>query len=493
MSFLLAIDQGTTSSRAIAFDVHGAPVETKQKELKLICPHKGWVEQDPMQIVADTLAVARAVCSGRDIAALGITNQRETTVIWNRKTGQPIYNAIVWQDRRTAEVCADLIRAGHEEKIQHKTGLLIDPYFSATKIKWILDHMPEARAQAVRGDLAFGTIDTFLLWHLTGGKVHATDATNAARTMLFNIHTQKWDDELCALFNIPLQILPDVRDTVSDFGTTVSGILPHIVPVCALIGDQQAALVGQGCFTPGHVKITYGTGCFALMQTGPQAPLSRNRLLTTIAYRLGGRVSYALEGSIFVAGAAIQWLRDNLGVIINEAETEELARSVPNSNGVIFVPAFTGLGAPYWDAGARAAILGLTRESTKAHIVRAALEAQAYQTKDLMSAFRADTDLEPDIVRADGGLMNNRFIAQSIADILGVQLDVPRSVETTAWGAAALAGLGVGVYQNIEEIGALWARGASYNPVKNHTLQVGYAAWQGAIASVRHLSAVTAA
>ncbi len=486
MTYLLALDQGTTSSRAILFDSTGQIIKVSQKNLKLFHPQKGWVEQNPEDILEDTLAVARDAMIYKP-AAMGITNQRETTIIWNRKTGKAIYNAIVWQDRRTTKICEDLKTHGFEGRIRNKTGLLLDPYFSAPKIKWILDNVPDARMLAQQGDLAFGTIDTFLLWHLTGGKLHATDATNASRTMLFNINTQQWDEELLSIFDIPKALLPDVRDTVSDFGKTEHGIFTFDIPIHALIGDQQGALVGQCCFDPGQIKSTYGTGCFALMNMGKTFKLSNNRLLTTIAYRINGEVTYALEGSIFIAGAAIQWLRDNLGIIDNTAQTELLARSVDNSNDVFFVPSFSGFGAPYWQPNARAAILGMTRETTKAHIVRAALEAQAFQTKDLIDAFIADTHIIPQSIRADGGLMNNSFVAQSIADVLGINIDIPNHVETTAWGAASLAGLGAGIYSGLHDMRSCWKAGHVFHP-QTTTLQGLYKGWLRAIHALERLS-----
>ncbi|HEY0901249.1 MAG TPA: glycerol kinase, partial [Micavibrio sp.] len=396
---LLAIDQGTTSSRAILFSTDGKILSTRQKELTLHYPHNGWVEQNALEIWNDTLWACRALIDEHrecTIAGIGITNQRETTILWSRKTGAPFYNAIVWQDRRTADLCAALKVRGHEPMIAEKTGLLLDPYFSATKIAWVLENVPGARAAADAGDLAFGTIDCYLLWKLTGGKSHATDATNAARTMLFNIQTQSWDDELLALFNIPRSILPAVKDNVANFGQTDAALLGQSYTIGGMAGDQQAALIGQACFDIGMVKSTYGTGCFALMNIGDQFRVSQNRLLTTQAYRLNGKSTYASEGSIFVAGAAVQWLRDGLHLFPRASDSEKLATSVPDTNGVYFVPAFTGLGAPYWNPHARAAILGLTRESTDAHITRATLEAQAYQTLDLMNAMKADTHITPE-------------------------------------------------------------------------------------------------
>jgi len=470
---LLSIDQGTTSSRAMLFSKNGDVVAVRQKELRLHCPHPGWVEQDPEDIWADTLEVCRGVLDGAGtIAALGITNQRETTILWDKKTGVPVYNAIVWQDRRTADICARLRDAGHEPDVRNKTGLLLDPYFSATKIAWILEHVEGVRARAEAGDIAFGTVDTFLLWRLTGGAVHATDSTNASRTLLFNIRTQDWDERLLRLFGIPKEILPDVRDTCADYGVTRADLLGRAIPVTAMAGDQQAALAGQGCFTPGMVKSTYGTGCFALMTIGRSFRLSSNRLLTTPAIRLNGETHYALEGSIFTAGAAVQWLRDGLRLIREAGESEALALSVPNNAGVYFVPAFTGLGAPYWDPNARGIISGLTRDSTGAHIARAALEAQGYQTRDLMDAFAAD-----------GGLVSNAFVCQFIADMIGIPLEIPAVAETTALGAAYLAGLHAGIYADTDALAKGWRAARRYEPKMDHATRNSlYAGWKDSVA-----------
>lgn len=485
---LLAIDQGTTSSRAILFSAAGKIIGIRQKELPLHYPHNGWVEQNAGDIWNDTLWACRALIDEhRDltIAGIGITNQRETTILWNRKTGAPLYNAIVWQDRRTADLCARLKAAGHEPMIADKTGLLLDPYFSATKIAWLLDNVEGARKAAEAGDLAFGTVDCYLLWKLSDGKSHTTDATNAARTMLFNIQTQQWDDELLALFNIPRAILPDVKDNAAAFGETERNLLGRTYTIGGMAGDQQAALIGQACFDVGMVKSTYGTGCFALMNIGANFRPSQNRLLTTQAYRLNGISTYASEGSIFVAGAAVQWLRDGLHLFTRASDSEKLATSVRDTNGVYFVPAFTGLGAPYWNPHARAAILGLTRESTDAHITRATLEAQAYQTLDLMGAMKADTHITPEIIRADGGLVNNQFVCQFIADMLGTPLDIPEVTETTALGAAYLAGLHGGVYQGLDDLTVRWQSARRYTPKMDAaTRQSLYKGWQAAIHSV---------
>ena len=480
---LLAIDQGTTSSRAILFSKHGDTIASQQKELRLYHPHKGWVEQNPNDIWKDTLWACQSVLkSSNNVVALGITNQRETTIIWNRKTGKPIYNAIVWQDRRTAEFCQQLKDAGYEAMISSRTGLLLDPYFSATKIHWILTHVEGARQQAEAGELAFGTVDTWLLWKLTEGTVHATDATNAARTMLFDISTQSWDKELLALFDIPLALLPDVKDNVCDFGTTSKNTLGREISIGGMAGDQQAALIGQACFEEGMVKSTYGTGCFSLMNIGDTFRESKTRLLTTTAYRINGKVTYAIEGSIFVAGAAVQWLRDGLGLFEDAAESEALATSVEDNNGVYFVPAFTGLGAPHWDPNARASITGLTRESTAAHITRAALEAQAYQTLDLIEAMKTDSNHDPEIIRADGGLMNNEFVCQFLADMLGKSIEIPKNTETTAMGVAYLAGLQVGIYNGLADIGEAWQCERPYEPTMDSGTRTElYNCWKAAV------------
>lgn len=466
---LLAIDQGTTSSRAILFSSGLDVLDVQQKELMLHYPHKGWVEQNPEDIWNDTLEVCRrilhSVPSGAaSIAAIGITNQRETTILWDRKTGEPIYNAIVWQDRRTADLCERLKARGHEPMVQARTGLLLDPYFSAGKIAWILDNVEGARSRAAQGELAFGTVDCYLLWRLTGGRVHASDVTNASRTLLYNIAEQRWDEDLLALFDIPAAILPEVRDNAAGFGSTDPVLFGREIPIGGMAGDQQAALIGQGCFRPGMAKATYGTGCFALMNTGSELRLSKNRLLTTPAYRLGGVMTYAMEGSIFIAGAAIQWLRDGLEFFSDAAASEALALSVPDNNEVYFVPALTGLGAPYWRPDVHGAIMGLSRETTKAHIVRAALEAQAYQTRDLMAAMEADGGHAAEVLRVDGGLVANRFMCQFLADMLGRSVEVPEVREATAMGAAILAGLFAGVFPGLEVVAQHWRRAGIYLP-----------------------------
>ena len=487
---ILAIDQGTTSSRAILFSPSGEILDVQQKELELFYPHKGWVEQNPEAIWNDTLDCCREIIrtttqKESPVAipvTIGITNQRETTIVWDKKTGEPIYNAIVWQDRRTAEQCDRLKEQGHEAAITSKTGLLLDPYFSATKIAWILDNVSGARERAKQGELAFGTVDSYLLWKLTDGGVHATDVTNASRTLLYNVVDQKWDEELLALFNIPAVMLPEVKDNIAHFGDVSADILGVEVPIRGMAGDQQAALIGQGCFRPGMVKSTYGTGCFALMNIGKTFKPSKNRLLTTVAYRINGEISYAIEGSIFVAGAAIQWLRDGLGLFDNASESEALACSVADNNDVYFVPAFTGLGAPYWLPDAKAMIMGLSRESTQAHIVRAALEAQAYQTMDLMVAMQADSDHKPGVIRADGGLVANKFVCQFLADILDIKIELPKVTETTAWGAAVLAGVNAGLFPNIEEVADAWVAYQCYQPKLNETeRQRLYSGWKNAV------------
>jgi len=462
---ILALDAGTSSVRAIAFDRAGRAVARQQEEVASRYPRPGWVEQDPEEIWEKQRRVARAVCeSVGEVAAIGITNQRETTVVWNRLTGKPVYNAIVWQDRRTADTCAHLLSEGWEETVRGKTGLVLDPYFSATKLGWILDNVPGARAAAERGELVFGTVDTFLAWRLTGGRVHATDPSNASRTLLFNIHTVRWDDDLLRALRIPPTMLPEVRETSQIYGQTDEAVLGAPHPIAALVGDQQAATFGQACFAPGNVKNTYGTGNFLLMNTGSVPCDSRHGLLTTVAWSLGGKVTYALEGSIFVTGAAVQWLRDELGLITDAAEIETLALTVPDNGGVYFVPAFAGLGAPYWDPGARGLIIGLTRGSSRAHIARAVLEAVAYQSDDVLRAMRDDSGLGVDQMRVDGGMAVNDLLLQFQADIAGVSVQRPRVIETTAAGAAYLAGLAVGYWESAEEIAGIWQVDHSLEP-----------------------------
>lgn len=466
---VLAIDQGTTSSRAILFDGLGQPLASAQRELPQIFPRPGWVEHDASRIWRDTLAVCRAAIEqagvdGARIAAIGITNQRETSVVWERATGRPIHHAVVWQDRRTAGACRRLKEDGHEPLVRRKTGLLLDPYFSATKIAWILDHVDGARAAAERGELAFGTIDSWLLWNLTGGRVHATDASNASRTLLFDLSEGRWDPDLLALFGVPETMLPEVRDSSGPFGETAAGLFDRAIPIAGIAGDQQAATFAQAAFRPGMIKSTYGTGAFALLNTGPEPVASPNGLLSTIAWRLAGETTYALEGSIFIAGAAVQWLRDGLHLIEDAAETEPLAAGIQDTGGVYLVPAFVGLGAPHWDPDARGAILGLTRDTGIAEIARAALEAVGYQTRDLMSAMVADSGTEPVSLRVDGGLTANGWAMQFLSDMLDLPVERPEVTETTALGAAYLAGLSTGVYAGLDEIERGWRCGKRWTP-----------------------------
>jgi len=465
---LLSIDQGTTSSRAMLFEKNGSTFTVAQQEFTQYYPQSGWVEHDPEEIWDKTLAVCQKTLStaantNRTIAGIGITNQRETTLIWDRQTGKPIHRAIVWQDRRTAESCRSMQAAGHADTVTSKTGLLLDPYFSGTKIAWLLDNVDGARARAEKGELAFGTIDTFLIWRLSGGKVHATDSTNAGRTLLFNIHENRWDDELCTLFNVPQSLLPEVHDSASSFCTTRKDILGAELPVAGVAGDQHAATIGQVCFQPGMVKSTYGTGCFMMLNTGTAAIASNNKLLTTIAYRLDGTTTYAIEGSIFVAGAAVQWLRDGLGIIESAEQTQALASSLDDNQGVYLVPAFTGLGAPYWDADARGALFGLTRDSGPAAITRAALESVCYQTMDLLNAMRQD-GATIDTVRVDGGMVNNDWLSQYLANVLNIAVQRPVQTETTALGAAYLAGLQTGVYNSLDDLTANWQQDREFTP-----------------------------
>ena len=465
---ILAIDQGTTSSRAIVFDKQGRSVSTAQQEFQQHYPSDGWVEHEPEDIWNSTLEVSRQALSeaeskGFKVAAIGITNQRETTLVWNRKTGKALYKAIVWQDRRTSEACRKLREAGAEPMVSAKPGLLIDPYFSATKVAWILDRVENARQQADKGELAFGTVDSFLLWRLTGGKVHATDATNASRTNLFNIRDNRWDPELLALFKVPPSVLPTVKDCAADFGRTDPRLFGREIPILGIAGDQQAAAIGQACFEPGSIKSTYGTGCFVLLNTGDQAITSKNRLLTTICYRLNGQTTYAIEGSIFVSGAAVQWLRDGLKIISSAAETEALARSLASNQGVYLVPAFTGLGAPHWDSEARGALFGLTRDTGVAELVRAALESVCYQTYDLFQAM-AEDGVRPKTLKVDGGMVANDWLLQFLADTLDLPVQRPMVSETTALGAAYLAGLQAGYYRSLEDLAGQWRQDASFNP-----------------------------
>ena len=467
--YVLAIDQGTTSTRAIVFDDQAHAVALARREFAQHYPASGWVEHDPEDIWRDTLtvvgeAIGRAGVAAAHIAAVGITNQRETAVLWERASGKPIHRAIVWQDRRTAEVCAQLKAAGAEPEVRRKTGLLLDPYFSGTKVAWILDQVPGARARAERGELAFGTIDCFLLWRLTGGRVHATDVTNASRTLLYDIHAQAWDEELLRLLRVPRALLPQVRDSSEVYGTTEPSLFGHALPIAGIAGDQQAALVGQACFGPGMAKSTYGTGCFLLLNTGDVAVTSENRMLTTAAYRIGGRMTYAMEGSIFVAGAAIKWLRDGLKIIRSAGETAAAAASVGESHGVYLVPAFVGLGAPHWDPNARGLICGLSFDTTAAHLVRAALESIAYQTLDLTQAMQRDGANRTQAIRVDGGMAANDWFCQFLADILETRVERPAELETTALGAAFLAGLATGVWPDLAAIARTWAMQAVFEP-----------------------------
>jgi glycerol kinase len=488
MSHIIAIDQGTTSSRAIVFDRDMRVKASAQQEFAQHFPASGWVEHDPEDIwstVTATVrgAIDRAGITASDVRAIGITNQRETTVVWDRATGAPVHNAIVWQDRRTSDLCTRLKAAGHEAEITHKTGLLLDPYFSGTKLAWILDKVAGARARAEKGELLFGTIDSFLIWRLTGGKVHATDATNAARTLLFNIRENRWDDEVLALLDIPKAMLPEVRDCAADFGATRTDLFGKAIPILGVAGDQQAATIGQACFTPGMMKSTYGTGCFALLNTGDTLVESRSRLLGTIAYRLGGRTTYALEGSIFVAGAVVQWLRDGLKIIREAKETQPLAATADPAQDVVLVPAFTGLGAPYWNADCRGAIYGLTRNSGPAEFARAALESVGFQTRDLLEAMRADWAGAADsVLRVDGGMVASDWAMQFLADILGAPVDRPQITETTALGAAWLAGMQAGLYPDADGFARTWALDRQFRPAMDESMRcVRYARWQRAV------------
>ena len=477
-NYVLAIDQGTTSSRAVLFDDEYNIAAIGQSEFEQFFPHSGWVEHDPDEIWLSTLecchsAIAQVGATPKQIAAIGITNQRETAVVWDRETGEPIYNAIVWQDRRTSEACQNLKHLGHEAKISEKTGLLLDPYFSATKITWILDNVPGARKKADAGQLAFGTVDSYLLWQLTKGKVHATDATNASRTLLYNIHQGCWDDDLLDLFKIPKSMLPEVRDSAADFGQTENEFFGSQIPITSLIGDQQAALVGQACFEPGMVKSTYGTGCFVLLNTGTTAVTSKNRLLTTIALQLNNTPTYALEGSIFIAGAAVQWLRDGLKIIDSAPKSEILAAKADPEQDVYLVPAFVGLGAPYWDADCRGALYGLTRNTGPAEISKAALESVCYQSADLLKAMADDwQDDGTSVIRVDGGMAASNWTMQRLSDILNLPIDRPHILETTALGAAYLAGMQVGFYPEPEEFAKTWNRENRFTPDMTSDIRV---------------------
>lgn len=486
--FILAIDQGTTSSRAIVFDRGLVPVASSQQEFQQYFPKPGWVEHDPEEIWASVLATARAAirktkAGPAAIRVIGITNQRETVVVWNRKTGKPIHRAIVWQDRRTSSLCDALKAKGLEPLFAARTGLLLDPYFSGTKIAWILDHVKGARAAAERGELCFGTVDSFLVWRLTGGRVHATDATNASRTLLYDIHAGRWDEELLGHLRVPRAMLPEVKDCAADFGTTDARLLGTAIPVTGVAGDQQAAAIGQGCFEPGMMKSTYGTGCFALLNTGRKAVPSRNRLLTTVAYQLGGKRCYALEGSIFVAGAAVQWMRDSLQMIKTAGETGGMASAADPEQQVYLVPAFVGLGAPYWNAEVRGAIFGLTRGTTRNEIARAALESVCYQTRDLVEAMRRDwRGKGSTILRVDGGMTASDWTMQFLADILDAPVDRPTVLETTALGAAYLAGLQAGLLPEPARFVKRWKRQKRFVPkMASAVREAKYAGWKVAL------------
>jgi len=469
LAFILALDQGTTSSRAILFDGAGAIHAVAQREFRQIFPQSGWVEHNPAEIWQSQHAAAQEVfskarVSTSEVAAIGITNQRETAIIWDRRTGEPIHNAIVWQDRRTAGFCDQLKRDGHLAAVQQKTGLVIDAYFSGSKIRWLLENVPGARPRAERGELAFGTVDSWLLWKLTGGAIHATDASNASRTMLYNIHTRQWDDELLRLLNVPRAILPAVRSSSEVYGQTAAGIFDRPIPIAGIAGDQQAALFGQTCFSRGLAKNTYGTGCFMLMNIGTEPISSRHKLLTTVAWDIGGQFEYALEGSVFIGGAVVQWLRDGLEMIQSAAEIESLAASVPDSGGVYIVPAFAGLGAPHWDQYARGTITGITRGTSRAHFARAALECIAFQVADILDVMREDSGVQMAELRVDGGAAANDLMLQFQADLLGVPVVRPKVTETTALGAAYLAGLAVGYWKSRDEVRAKWAVQRRFEP-----------------------------
>jgi glycerol kinase len=472
--YILAIDQGTTSSRAILFDHAGNIASVTQKEFKQIYPKPGWVEHDPIEIWSSQSSsvaevIAKANVGSDTIAAVGVTNQRETTVMWDSETGVPVYNAIVWQDRRTADYCAGLKKQGVEALVTKKTGLRIDPYFSGTKVRWILENVPGARARANQGKLRFGTVDSWLIWQLTGGKVHVTDVSNASRTLLFNIHTGDWDDDLLKLLEVPRSVLPEVKSSSEIYGTVDRNLHPAGVPIAGIAGDQQAALFGQACFMPGMAKNTYGTGCFLLMNTGTEAVPSHNNLLTTVAWKIGGKTEYALEGSVFIGGAVIQWLRDELKMIRDVAELNTLASSVPDAGGMYLVPAFAGLGAPHWDPYARGTAVGMTRGTNRAHFCRAAIESIAFQSADLISCMEKDSGLKLKELRVDGGASRSQPLMQFQADLLGTSVVRPRNVETTAMGAAYLAGLAVGFWSSREDITHNWAIDAKFTRVRPET------------------------
>ncbi len=490
--YVLAIDQGTSSTRAIIFDAKARPVVRHEIELRQIYPTNGWVEHDPNEIWQATLHCCRSTLQGLildKVAAIGITNQRETTVLWDRKTGEPLHNAIVWQDRRTAERCQLLKEAGLEAKTSESTGLLLDSYFSATKLQWLLDHIPGARSRAEKGELAFGTIDSFLIYKLTGGRIHATDVTNASRTLLFNLKTLSWDHNLLEIFKIPDKLLPEIRHSSGDFGLCDKKIFGKEIPIAGVAGDQQSALFGQSCFSPGDVKSTYGTGCFILVNTGNKIPLSKSKLLTTCAYQVQDQTAYAIEGSIFIAGAVVQWLRDALGLIHSATEIEALAQTAKPAEGLYFVPAFTGLGAPYWNPNARGAILGLTRDMGAAEIARAALDSVCYQTRDLLNAIKADMAEVGlgtlNTLKVDGGMVNNNSFCQRLADLTGLPVQRPKVTETTALGAAYLAGLSIGLFKDLSSISAAWALDCSFEPQMSAGQQSAlYEGWTKAVQKI---------
>ncbi|MCF4008709.1 glycerol kinase GlpK [Rheinheimera sp. UJ63] len=489
-AYLLAIDQGTTSSRAVLFNLQGQPQASVSETFEQHFPNNGWVEHNPEDLWASVLRCCQQVLAKQQITAaqvkaLGITNQRETTLVWHKSTGKPLYPAIVWQDRRTSDYCQQLLTPRLADSISNKTGLLLDPYFSASKIRWILDNVPGAQQQAERGELAFGTVDSFLLWHLTAGQVHRTDATNASRTLLFNIHNQQWDPELLEIFGIPASMLPEVMDSAAAFGETDAALFGQPIVIGGMAGDQQAALIGQACFEPGMAKSTYGTGCFLMLNTGEKPLKSANKLLTTIAYRLEGKVTYAIEGSIFMAGATMQWIVEGLKLLRNAGESEAMVQHVPHDHGVFLVPSFTGLGAPYWDANARGAILGLTRDTGIDKIVAAALQSVGYQTKDLQKAMEKD-GLRPNVLRVDGGMVKNNWVLAFLADILGAIVERPENTETTALGAAYLAGLHCGVFSSTTQLASLWHCERRFEPsISAEERQQLYAKWQHAVAQVR--------
>lgn len=487
-TIILAIDQGTTSTRSMTFGTDGVPRQTVRREFEQHYPKQGWVEHDAEDIWRDTVDTLKEVHEkdGGTIAGIGITNQRETVVVWDRKTGEPVHNAIVWQDRRTAKLCAQLKADGNEPLVRERTGLILDPYFSGTKLKWILDEVDGVRARAEKGELAFGTIDSFLLWRLTGGKVHATDASNASRTLLFDIHKGAWDADMLKMLDIPESLLPEVKDNSTIFGETTTDLLGKAIPIGGMAGDQQAAVVGQACFKRGDAKSTYGTGCFVLLNTGEEAVTSKNGMLTTIAYQLEGKRTYALEGSIFVAGAAVKWLRDGLGLINRAADTDDMATKLDGNDGVYMVPAFVGLGAPHWDPDARATITGLTFAATGSHIARAALESVAYQTADLVDAMVADGARDARQIRVDGGMAANDWFCQFLANMLDTEVARPANIETTAAGAAFLAGMAVGVWNGIDDISAAWKGERTFTPDMTSDARAGLKdGWQEALSRTR--------